>query len=150
MKRPKCPTCSSPLFPGPATADQTSANWWTCLYCQNLIHGSALVTTPRAWFDRHRDLYPDDWDLIAKRIKDAAGWACEACGVPHGPPPHVLTADHLDHVPANCTDENLIALCQRCHLKRQALRPRPTSREGAILRLRGLVDPENPQLSIWR
>ena len=27
----------------------------------------------------------------------------------------VLTIAHLDHVPENCADENLAALCQRCH-----------------------------------
>lgn len=28
----------------------------------------------------------------------------------------VLTVAHLDHTPENCVDENLKALCQRCHL----------------------------------
>lgn len=28
----------------------------------------------------------------------------------------VLTIAHLDHVPEHCEDENLKALCQRCHL----------------------------------
>lgn len=27
----------------------------------------------------------------------------------------VLTVAHLDHTPENCADENLRALCQRCH-----------------------------------
>lgn len=27
----------------------------------------------------------------------------------------VLTVAHLDHIPENCKDENLVALCQRCH-----------------------------------
>ena len=29
----------------------------------------------------------------------------------------VLTIAHLDHVPENCAPENLLALCQRCHLR---------------------------------
>lgn len=29
----------------------------------------------------------------------------------------VLTVAHLDHVPEHCDDENLRALCQRCHLR---------------------------------
>lgn len=29
----------------------------------------------------------------------------------------VLTVAHLDHTPENCADENLRALCQRCHLR---------------------------------
>ena len=28
----------------------------------------------------------------------------------------VLTVAHLDHQPSNCADENLKALCQKCHL----------------------------------
>lgn len=27
----------------------------------------------------------------------------------------VLTVAHLDHTPENCADENLKALCQKCH-----------------------------------
>jgi hypothetical protein len=29
----------------------------------------------------------------------------------------VLTVAHLDHVPENCADDNLLSMCQRCHLK---------------------------------
>lgn len=29
----------------------------------------------------------------------------------------VLTVAHLDHAPENCSDENLLAMCQRCHLR---------------------------------
>lgn len=32
----------------------------------------------------------------------------------------VLTVAHLDHDEANCADENLAALCQRCHLRYDA------------------------------
>ena len=27
----------------------------------------------------------------------------------------VLTVAHLDHTPENCADDNLVALCQKCH-----------------------------------
>jgi hypothetical protein len=43
------------------------------------------------------------------------------CG--HNPPKMlriiriVLTVAHLDHTPENCADDNLKALCQRCHLR---------------------------------
>jgi hypothetical protein len=32
----------------------------------------------------------------------------------------VCTVAHLDHVPENCSDENLRFLCQRCHLAHDA------------------------------
>ncbi len=44
---------------------------------------------------------------------------CIACnGLPHPVTGStvVLTVAHLDHTPENCADENLRAMCQRCHL----------------------------------
>lgn len=65
--------------------------------------------------------YPPDWDAIAARIKDQAGWRCEHCDHPHDTPAgYMLTVHHLDGDKANCAYENLVALCQRCHLRIQA------------------------------
>lgn len=65
--------------------------------------------------------YPPNWEEIANQIKDQAGWECEHCGHPHDPPAgYTLTVHHLDMDPANCAYENLVALCQRCHLRIQA------------------------------
>ncbi len=42
----------------------------------------------------------------------------------------ILTVAHLDHVPENCDDDNLKALCQRCHnnydakMRREGIRRR--------------------------
>ena len=69
-----------------------------------------------------RELYPDDWEAISLRIRERAGWRCEWCGVEYGQPNPitgstvVLSVAHLDHDPSNCADDNLRALCQRCHL----------------------------------
>lgn len=76
----------------------------------------------------NRARYPKDWKAISLRIRERAGWRCE--GSPAFPDcraanrePHpvtgsivVLTVAHLDHQPENCADENLRAMCQRCHL----------------------------------
>lgn len=64
--------------------------------------------------------YPPEWPEVAREVKDVAGWRCERCGVPHGPPPNVLTVHHLDGVKSNLERWNLAALCQRCHLRVQA------------------------------
>lgn len=89
----------------------------------------------------NRCRYPKDWAAISRRIRfGRAGGQCECdgrCGSPrcyaadgyterciavHGEPhPEtgsavVLTTAHLDHTPENCADENLMALCQACHL----------------------------------
>lgn len=71
--------------------------------------------------------YPTNWRDISDRIKARGQYRCE--GVPGGMPCRaehgkrhpitasivVLTVAHLDHQPENCADENLRALCQRCH-----------------------------------
>lgn len=31
-----------------------------------------------------RSLYPHDWDVIAKEVKNRANWHCEECGLAHG------------------------------------------------------------------
>lgn len=61
--------------------------------------------------------YPPDWEEIAARVKEAAGWKCIRCGAPHDKESgHVLTIHHLDLNPSNNAWWNLAALCQRCHL----------------------------------
>lgn len=65
--------------------------------------------------------YPDNWDKIALAVKRAAGWRCEHCGHAHDiDTGHVLTVHHLDMDTSNCDPDNLVALCQRCHLSIQA------------------------------
>jgi N6-adenosine-specific RNA methylase IME4 len=82
----------------------------------------------------NRARYPRDWRAISLRIrKERAGDRCECqgeCGHDHagrcpeinGQPNSitgsivVLTVAHLDDTPENCADENLRAMCQRCHL----------------------------------
>jgi len=89
------------------------------------------------WFAKNRHRYPDNWDEIATAIKEKAGWRCEACDNPHGPPPYVLTVDHIvDHDPANVAEENLAALCQRCHLRRQGMLVKPLTKAAALEKLR--------------
>ena len=83
--------------------------------------------------------YPKDWKTISLRIKTRALWRCECqgeCGLhPPNPLPRrcverhgepavfargrvILTVAHLgDPSPENCADDNLKAMCQRCHLR---------------------------------
>lgn len=79
--------------------------------------------------------YPQDWPEISLRIRTVrAENQCECagtCGKHAGPDrcaarnggPHpvtgslvVLTTAHLNHVPEDVRDENLLAMCQKCHL----------------------------------
>lgn len=98
-----------------------------------------------SWFDRNRNKYPADWDAIARRIKDEAGWVCRVCGAPHGQPGRILTVHHLNHEPSDVRPGNLLACCQSCHLKCQSLRPRPETIEEAIERLQPWVATRDAQ-----
>jgi len=77
----------------------------------------------------NRRRYPANWPAIARAKKTQADWTCEGspaypdCRAKHRAPHPVtgsrviITTAHLDHMPENCTPENLAAWCQRCHLK---------------------------------
>ena len=71
-----------------------------------------------------RKLYPPDWKQISKRIRfERAGGQCEreGCTARHGEPHPVtgkkvkLQTAHLNRTPMDVRDENLLALCARCH-----------------------------------
>jgi hypothetical protein len=67
--------------------------------------------------------YAPDWKEISKLIIEKAGFRCELCDAAQGSPHWktgsrvVLTTHHIDGNPKNNAHLNLIALCQRCHLK---------------------------------
>jgi 5-methylcytosine-specific restriction endonuclease McrA len=71
----------------------------------------------------NKSLYPKDWKDIRKKILNHANYKCEFCGAkdrekhPITGSIVILTISHLDHDPTNCSDSNLVALCQRCHLR---------------------------------
>jgi len=68
------------------------------------------------------DDYPPDWPQIAYRIKRIAGWRCEHCGQKDDRlAGYMLTVHHLNGIKADCRWQNLVALCQRCHLHIQAV-----------------------------
>lgn len=84
----------------------------------------------------NRDRYPPDWPQISRRIRqERAQGKCEVegCGAENGQPHPitgskvVLTVAHLDHQPENCSDDNLRAMCQRCHLRYDAEHHRRTA-----------------------
>ena len=78
--------------------------------------------------------YPDDWSEISQRIRRRAKGRCECtgeCGLHRGQRcterDHekaqyaggeiVLTVAHRNHFKADCRDENLLAMCNTCHLR---------------------------------
>jgi 5-methylcytosine-specific restriction endonuclease McrA len=68
----------------------------------------------------NKNRYPENWKEIRQRILKRANNRCEFCGIENyiikeNGSRVVLTIAHLDHTPENCTDDNLRALCQKCH-----------------------------------
>ena len=95
--------------------------------------------------------YPKDWSAISKRIRARAGNCCECegeCGTAHDPrceaingDAHpltgsrvVLTTAHMNHMPEDCDDRNLKAMCQKCHNMYDA----PMRRKGIHERARAV------------
>lgn len=71
----------------------------------------------------HRKHYGKEWRKLSHYIRRVrAGNTCEWCHARnHEPHPVtgskvVLTVAHFNHTPGDNRPENLIALCQRCHL----------------------------------
>lgn len=71
--------------------------------------------------------YPDNWKEISEDIRfNRAENKCEKCGAENYKPHPItgskviLTVAHLDHQPENCDYDNLMAMCQRCHLRYDA------------------------------
>jgi len=70
----------------------------------------------------NKERYPKNWKQISERIRfERANNMCEVCGCENYKPHPItgnkviLTVAHLDHQPENCQDDNLKAMCQRCH-----------------------------------
>lgn len=53
----------------------------------------------------------------------------------------VLTTAHLDHIPENCTDDNLKAMCQGCHLHYDIDHHRETAAATRAAQLGAGMDP---------
>lgn len=82
-------------------------------------------------FDAKR--YPPNWKAISLAIRERERWRCKWCRAENGKPNPatgskvVLTVAHLGvahpdgrpgdkHDKLDCREENLAALCQKCHL----------------------------------
>lgn len=80
-----------------------------------------------------KERYPENWKNISLAIRNRENWRCKWCGAENGQP-HPITGSkvvitvahlgtpHADGTPGDKHDkmdvrpENLVALCQRCHL----------------------------------
>lgn len=81
----------------------------------------------------HAPIYPPDWPEIAEAVKARADWKCQECGRWHFPPNgYTLTVHHKDHNTLNSDPSNLVALCQRCHLRVEGIYKRWKSETDSL------------------
>ncbi len=59
--------------------------------------------------------YSDDWNAIAQKIKAAANYACQDCGVNLESERRLLHVHHRNGVKQDNRAANLVALCASCH-----------------------------------
>lgn len=73
-----------------------------------------------------------NWHIISRRERERASWTCEHCGLEHDPVTGkpldgihkaVLQVHHLDGIRRNCQPENLLVVCNTCHVKIEQWRP---------------------------
>ena len=88
-----------------------------------------------------KPLYPPDWPQISARIRFER--AANYWPHPETGSRVILTVAHLDHDPRNNADDNLAALCQKCHntydaAKRHGNRARREKQAAGQLTLPGL------------
>jgi hypothetical protein len=111
----------------------------------------------------NRAKYPPDWRAISLLIRtERAKGRCECtgeCGRDHGGgrcPRQagtdlptggriILTVAHLDHDPTNCSESNLKAMCQACHLRLDREQHTATARATRRARLREAGQLELPE-----
>lgn len=62
--------------------------------------------------------YPKNWTEISETTIVARGRVCQECGRSKRQV-RALTVHHIDGCPENCSEDNLIVLCQGCHLRLQ-------------------------------
>jgi hypothetical protein len=111
----------------------------------------------------NRARYPRDWPQISHRIRvERAGGRCECegecgrgthtgrCPNRNGGPAYatgskvVLTVAHLNHVPEDCRDENLRAMCNGCHLHYDREHHARTAAQTRTAALAAQMDPLFP------
>ena len=71
----------------------------------------------------HRKYYGREWRRLSQRLRtERASNQCEWCHARNYQPHPVtrskviLTVAHFNHTPGDDREENLVVLCQRCHL----------------------------------
>lgn len=66
------------------------------------------------------DKYPDNWNQISADIRWACHWQCQKCNLNLISNKKYLHVHHKDHIRANNSPSNLVALCIECHANEES------------------------------
>jgi hypothetical protein len=65
-----------------------------------------------------KEPYSQEWDNYLKgQIRERDGYICQVCLKPQKGLKRKLDIHHIDYDKKNCDSDNLISLCQSCHMK---------------------------------
>jgi hypothetical protein len=63
------------------------------------------------------NIYPEDWDVVSRRVREEMEWCCEMCGIDLKDHRGLLHVHHRDLRKQNNSRENLMAVCVLCHAR---------------------------------
>lgn len=68
-------------------------------------------------YDRMKELYPENWNYIARKYKEKQNFTCEKCGRKYPAKSKWLHVHHIVPLSKGGTSDidNLQCLCHKCH-----------------------------------
>jgi len=100
---------------------------WSKERCQEMSKRVSGEGNPRYIDGRTKQPYPKEFRLMKKVIKERDDYTCQYCGITDKEHKKKfnkgLSVHHIDYDKMNCTEENLITLCNKDNLKANKQRP---------------------------